>query len=716
MDTSQLERGAQRVKGAATEMGGGLRSSLGGILGIAAGAAALVGISIGMRSIVENTIKVNSTIEQAVTRYKALGSSTKDAQNRVKDLMDFARTTPFETQTVINAAEKLRLLGGAVLDTNRNLELFGNIAAATGQPLETISTFMGRLYQSIQNGEPIQRFTTRLERMGVLPPEITKKLNEMSKAHASAADMWNIVTHSAERFNGAMERQGDTWEGLQTRLHRTVADIEASIFRPFFQSAEGGLRRFVNFLSSPAVARAAEAFGAILAAGFNRIVNVVGTAVSTVGTILSSIPWERLGSEIGRAWTQMQPLFRGIADAVGAIGPALGRFASDLGHVRDTAASGDWRTAGEQLGQGFFRALESTLSAGGRIGKAISAGFEKTNWWDVSQRVGPHVLSFILGVVIQLTDPMNWINLFRQHPIEIGSFFAAIFFAPERFIGPVIRFLGRVPFVGPVIEWFLRGMRDIGQGFVRSAGDILGQAFGAVARAAMRGFERGIGTGAQDAILNVRIFFESIQKRLGADSKLLALGMYEIGRLVIQVFWAGLRTVWPDLVLWAGNLLPNLGDAIRGAGVAVSGVGDLVDSIVSALQTKVDEAQSALQGIGPQIVQQIGYGIGQNFGDLVAGWFAGLPDAIVKAVTTAFDIPPGQLNMTTLGTAIGAALAQAVIQSGPAAAGFFRAFGSTILPAMLQGITTTAPRVILWFAALPSMIGGVLIGLFFFLL
>ncbi len=145
-DASSLQAGTQSARQALASVGqaaqatgsliqsafaGGLAAlGLQGVLGSVGGAfAAIKGATIGM----------NAELEKTTQQFKVFTGSADAAQEHVRSLYEFAKTTPFEARPVIEASRFLRLFGGAALDTGETLTLMGNAAAATSAPIQEVS-------------------------------------------------------------------------------------------------------------------------------------------------------------------------------------------------------------------------------------------------------------------------------------------------------------------------------------------------------------------------------------------------------------------------------------------------------------------------------------------------------------------------------------------------------------------------------------------------
>jgi hypothetical protein len=148
---------------------------LGGIAKNAAGMASGIGIAnvatMGLSSafgFAKNAIfGLNSTLETSSMQFETLMGSADKARAHVLDLFEFAKETPFETQPVIEASRMLELFGHAALDTTANLTMVGDAAASSSASIEEVAFWVGRMYSSMQGGQPFGESAMRLQELGI---------------------------------------------------------------------------------------------------------------------------------------------------------------------------------------------------------------------------------------------------------------------------------------------------------------------------------------------------------------------------------------------------------------------------------------------------------------------------------------------------------------------------------------------------------------------
>jgi tape measure domain-containing protein len=164
--------------------------------------------------------------------------SAEEAQSLLKDLSDFAKTTPFELQGIRESATQLLAMGVQAQDMIPTLKALGDVSAGLNVPLERLALNYGQvLTQGKLTGKELKDFTTA----GVpLLDELSKNLNKskteiqdmVSQGKISAKDMvdaFDSMTSAGGKFADLMEAQSKTLAGQWSNLQDTIAGIGEQI-------------------------------------------------------------------------------------------------------------------------------------------------------------------------------------------------------------------------------------------------------------------------------------------------------------------------------------------------------------------------------------------------------------------------------------------------------------------------------------------------------
>ena len=152
--------------------------------------------------------------ETMTVQFKTLIGNMDEARAHMKMLQELGETPPFSLEEFAKASRTMMVMTDNALGFKKSLEMVGDAAAATGQPVETLAHEVGRAYAIIRDGQPLTRATMALRNMGVLTPEVAKKLEDLQSAGASNVEVWREFEAALNKHTGAMAETEQTGEGL----------------------------------------------------------------------------------------------------------------------------------------------------------------------------------------------------------------------------------------------------------------------------------------------------------------------------------------------------------------------------------------------------------------------------------------------------------------------------------------------------------------------
>ena len=311
-----------------------------GVVAGVAFAAAQAGLRLlmtGVRSLgsafVAGAIDMNATLESSTLRFAALMGDADRAREHIKDLFEIAKKTPFETGPIIEASKFLEVYGGAALNTRDNIIMMGNASAATGAPIEELGRALGRLYSSLQRGEPVGEAMEAMRRFGIITPEVTSKIMAATGSVEKGRAAWDAFTESMGRFGGAMEAQASTWAGVVSTFKDSASMLIAEGFRPMFEMLRDSIKKVNAYLESDEAE-----------AGIERLAVRVKGAVLTVSSVIMDDIIPALSTMVSVTqstldtardlWQSIPSPIRAVAVAIGEVTAALYLMNIALGALR----------------------------------------------------------------------------------------------------------------------------------------------------------------------------------------------------------------------------------------------------------------------------------------------------------------------------------------------------------------------------------------------
>lgn len=233
--------------GRTTAAGQQLASSFQGVL---AGALPLTlsiaGVTSALLAGLTAGVAYNASIEQQSVAFRTLLGSADAAATRMRELADFAATTPFELPELVNASRILQSLAGNELAAGDGLRLIGDAAAATGRSFDEMAMWAGRLYAGLKSGTPVGEATMRLIEMGAISGDTARQLNALAESGAAVDRPFKLLRETFGRFDGAMALQGETFKGLVSTLKDTVMGDLAKATESLTSQMKGLIRAWLE--------------------------------------------------------------------------------------------------------------------------------------------------------------------------------------------------------------------------------------------------------------------------------------------------------------------------------------------------------------------------------------------------------------------------------------------------------------------------------------
>lgn len=244
---SDLKRTADATEHA-SKAGTGLGTSFKAGVGMALGGITALAGAAGIGKLVSAGMDMNKTLESSSIAFKVLLGSADAAQQRIKELSEFAAKTPFELPEVVEASRVLQTFGGNVLATGDNLKLVGDVASGVQRPFSEVALWFGRLYDGMKSGRPIGEATARLQEMGAISGEARDKLEKLAASGRDISETWMEATKEFGQFNGMMEEQSQSFSGLMSTFGDAVNSTMGQITKPLFDLAKGALPGLISLM------------------------------------------------------------------------------------------------------------------------------------------------------------------------------------------------------------------------------------------------------------------------------------------------------------------------------------------------------------------------------------------------------------------------------------------------------------------------------------
>lgn len=222
--------------------------------GVAGAVAAVAAATAAAFAVVAKTgIQAAAANESAAVSFEVLLGSAEKAKSFMEELREFAQTTPFEFSELQGTASQLLAVGIAAKDIVPILTSLGNSTAAMG----TGSDGIRRAVVALQQMNSAQKITAQdlnqLREAGVPVFELlanatgktTREISKMREAGELGRRELDLLMASLvsgeglERFDGLLQKQSKTFEGMISNLKDITTQQLAGLFTPMLEGFKG---------------------------------------------------------------------------------------------------------------------------------------------------------------------------------------------------------------------------------------------------------------------------------------------------------------------------------------------------------------------------------------------------------------------------------------------------------------------------------------------
>ena len=252
--------GVQLVGQAAETLGPKIVEAGGGVAGFAAVLGPVVGIAAAVTvaltavaaaaEFVGASFKAGIGEQESETTFAVLLGNVQNAKARLEELDATALKFHLDPDAVRDASAELTRFSQGALGSGDSLNMVIETAARSGQSLTTMGTIIGRLYETLQSGEPIGRMGTQLVKLGVISASDLNHLSNLQKEGAKGPEIWQAAEDALNKYSGAAEARANTFEGQIKGITTAWTETEEAFGRPIVDALTPLMTRVSQFLIS----------------------------------------------------------------------------------------------------------------------------------------------------------------------------------------------------------------------------------------------------------------------------------------------------------------------------------------------------------------------------------------------------------------------------------------------------------------------------------
>lgn len=295
-------------------------------LGVKLGTLTIGGAAAGVSAFIWSIIPLASKFEQFQVILENTEGSAAGAQKAMAWVKDFARTTPYEIQDVMEAFVQMKAYG--IDPTQGALKSLGNTAAGMNKGLMQAVEMLA----DAQTGEfeRLKEFGIKAKQAGgqvtFTYVQAGKEVKKTARGSAMAIQK-ALLGIFDQKFAGMMDRQSKTLAGMWSNLKDMVANFQLQIANAgVFQFLEGRLQRLLTYANQLAESGALQRWA-------QQISTALVNAATAAEQWVRSVDWKGVASDlltVGKVIWYIVRALAGLTRLVVGAGAGIVRFFSSI--------------------------------------------------------------------------------------------------------------------------------------------------------------------------------------------------------------------------------------------------------------------------------------------------------------------------------------------------------------------------------------------------
>jgi len=564
------------------------------------------------------------------------------------------------TTRAIRNKDEFRAFGLSVFDTQGNMRNMADIVGDLESGLDGMSDELQKA-TLLQLGFSDKSLAALMALMGT-----SEQIREYEKALRDAAGTTDDIAN----------KQLQTFSAQLDLLKSLFADVAIEIGGALVPA----LGAIVSWIQSkgPQIAVFAENAGEKIGA----FITEVGVKAREFKTFFD----ERLREPVEAAGTAIANFVREartkLSEFSAAVPGAVKVFTDFIAEIR--ALADDPQALGARLGESLGNAIRTGLdqlqSLKAEVSEAITSLIQDIDWYGIGQRAVSALIQFGLGFGVAFLNFEWFAPVFATIRDNFGKIILAaigIALLPAKVAGGLIKILAKIPLVGRLLGWFVKGLQIVGNKikeafslFFQAFGQAFGNALGKIGPGVisrfvtfLRGLPAALRSAFDDLIVNTGIGFGRFGTAVGNAVANLVLKFRELMAFLLRPFAEFGKTLADDLFLLGKNVIDAL---IRGIGSMAGALGRAVRNIGTGMRDtlsklwKISSPSKVFMGIGEDAMQGLAVGLAGS-DRMLRQLTAGIGESAIPTIDVAGA--RGGQGQTVVNVTVTSADPQAVVEA-----------------------------------------------------
>lgn len=220
------------------------------------------------------SIDAAAEVEKLATSFEVLTGSQAVASDLFKELTEFSATTPFQLNNIAEASAQLLSFGFSANTVTERIEKIGQVAAGSNSQLGEVALIYGQVAAAGKlTGERLLQLQERAipigaalaNSLGVAESEVKQLVSSGVVGFKQFEEAFNSMSETGGIFEGAIDKQSQTINGVVSTLSDNFAILQAELGRAFAPAIIAGAKGLTKAMQAmkPVVTDVADTMGAL---------------------------------------------------------------------------------------------------------------------------------------------------------------------------------------------------------------------------------------------------------------------------------------------------------------------------------------------------------------------------------------------------------------------------------------------------------------------
>lgn len=296
---------------------------------------AALAIGVGITAIGTVAINAAADMEALTAQFEVMLGSVEKANEFVKQLQDFSKSTPFQLKDLAENSKIMLSFGIAQEDVMKNLRMLGDVAGNSGEKLGSLTLAFSQIQSTgkLMGQDLLQLINAGFNPLKVLSEKTGKSMavlkEEMSKGQISAemvTEAFKIATSEGGLFFQNMEKQSKTLKGLISTMKDNINLVLVQVGNKLLPAMK------------EVVGKITELFQGNLGELLGSLMQVVTPIIDTILTLVESLS-KALVPVMNALMKVLLPILDLVNSVVQMLIPVLDQLATLLVPVLDIVGS-----------------------------------------------------------------------------------------------------------------------------------------------------------------------------------------------------------------------------------------------------------------------------------------------------------------------------------------------------------------------------------------